>query len=164
MAVAPLFVVDRDTLLARVRLPHPPEEVQPLVDDAIERARAWFYRRLDVARVAELVATADSDSPTTNAGVKRMIASTTEVLMTRWCLADTLPVLFERVGEALRSWNEVNPFHTSSDDRQKFRDALEREIEGNLELLTAGAEDLGEETRLEAKAIGGGRARFRRSL
>lgn len=146
MATTPLFVANLATLQAKLRLTGLPsgQDGAALLNEAILAARVKFYRALGTARVAVLAALAFDEDPATEDEVLRALANTTEVLIVRAYLYDTMPVLFlDNSANDREVWNEESAFRPgriSQADRQRLNEM----IEANLAILS-GDVDLGDE-------------------
>lgn len=155
MAVSPLFVEDVPLLKARLRLGNLPIDGsgEPLFIEAVEQARAAFYRRTSEALIVALQSYDSVDNPSTKTEYLRKIAELTETMLVRRFLLDTMPVSIIGRAETLQVWNEEG-FSRDADamsiDRIK-RDLDER-IEQNMQLLT-GSEALGEEVEQDSFVI-----------
>lgn len=155
MAVAPLFIADMTTLKTTLRLEGAKSAgALAAIDNAVLEVRLGFYRKLDVSRVAVLVALTYSDAPTTKDGVLRALANSTEVKWVRLLLLRQFTSLFLD-GSAVKqqAWNDETGFSSLSE--QARRDEIKRledEINDALEILL-GDEALGAETKVNAATI-----------
>lgn len=140
MANNPVFVADLATLKARLRLSGVPvaaTDTLGIIDDAVLRARMRFYRRLGASRVADLVAIAYVEDPTTDDGILRALANSVEVNIVRFELMQTLPTTFmDASGDANKKWNEEALFRERGPtERQKELTRLEDQIEEDMQML-----------------------------
>lgn len=136
---APLFVSDLDTLKAKLRLSAVPisaVDTQSIIDQAVLDARVRFYRALGAARVAAILTTSFTATPTTDAQVIRALAQGTEILMVRCILMRTLPTAFlDASGDVDHRWNEEAPLRESATQGAKELAHCEREVEAALREL-----------------------------
>lgn len=131
MAVAPLFIADIATLKAELRLSGSTQsDTTVLIERAVQEVRAGFYDSLGEARVAQIVAMAVEENPTSSDGILRMKAANTEVKWTRLRLIQTLPSLFmDSSGNTDQIWNEEGLTRdASATDIKRLSDRLENEI------------------------------------
>jgi hypothetical protein len=133
---APLFVADEATLKSRLRLSAVPAsalDTEAIVDQAILDARVRFYRHLGATRVAAILTTAFTETPTTDAQVVRALAFSTEVKMVRCILMRTLPNTFmDASGDVDHRWNEEAPIREMGAEREQELDRCDREVEAAL--------------------------------
>lgn len=134
---APLFVPTEDALKSKLRLSAVPDsalDTQAIIDEAILRARVRFFRALGTARVQALLATAYTESPTTDDQVMRALAATTEVKMVYCALLRMLPNTFmDASGDVDARWNEEAPVRerTSTELDSELK-RCENEIQADL--------------------------------
>lgn len=150
MAKQPLFNRNLEELKSALRLSgvcDVSSDASAIIDQAVLVVRGHFYRRLGLARVAELLTFAVSDNPTTEPEILRSIACTTEIKWVKRELLLTLPTHFaDGGGSTLKAYNEEAPFRTNSEiNIASQRKELREEIEENLEMLS-GSETTGNET------------------
>ncbi len=147
MAVAPLFVLDMETLQAKLRLTGLPSgaDGEALLKSGVERAKAQFYRRLGLSRVTTLLAMTYTDTPATQEDVLRIVANEAEVKAVRLHLLDTMPVLFmDNSTQTEEVWNTEGAFRPGRITLAE-RERLATELEADMALL-AGETSLGSET------------------
>lgn len=108
MSVDPLFVQDRETLKAKLRLSGSTStDAEAILDDAILNARIGFFDSLGSHRINKIKATPLSDNPSTAADIMRARAAIAEVKWVRMLLLRALPSLFvDGSGVALTAWND----------------------------------------------------------
>ena len=142
----PLFVVDLATLKSRLRLSGVDDDSDAvdILDEAIRDVRTRFYARLGADRVAFLLQTTETDEPTDEAGILRMLASVTELKMVRRELSCTLPWSFhDTSGGSRKQWNDEAPFREKGTrNTRELRKKLDSQIEDALDILS-GSESLG---------------------
>lgn len=137
MPLTPLFIADRDTLKARVRLTGAVNnDTDVAIDAAIEEARFMFYDNLGAARVAEVVGFPYVENATTTNGLLRAKANAAEAIYVRMKLMRLLPSFFiDATNQTMQRWNEEGL------SRRQSGSDLENEIERLttefLELLDA---------------------------
>ncbi|MCZ2418672.1 MAG: hypothetical protein LC123_02355 [Burkholderiales bacterium] len=156
MAVAPLFVADMVTLKTGLRLKDARAEgALAIIDQAVMDVRLGFYRKLGASRVTELLDTASTDAPTTDAEVMRMLANSTETKWVRQLLLRRLPTMFaDAAGGRQQAWNEEGAFEATPERRLKDEiDRLEAEVEDALETLK-GNTDLNDRSSVQVSTIG----------
>jgi hypothetical protein len=133
---APLFVTDEATLKSRLRLsavPASAADTEAIIDQAILDARVRFYRALGASRVAAILTTAFTETPTTDAQIVRALAFSTEVKMVRCILMRTLPNAFmDASGDVDARWNEEAPLREMGAEREEELARCEREVEAAL--------------------------------
>lgn len=139
---APLFVASEAALKERLRLtavPGTAGDTDAIIDEAVLQARVRFYTELGVARVNELVALSFTETPTSDDGILRATANTTEVKMVYCILLRSLPNTFmDASGDVGSRWNEESP--TRERGGSELDDELKRcenEVVANLMLLAA---------------------------
>lgn len=149
MATNPLFVANMDTLKSKLRLSGLPSDGdgESLLEEALLVVREGFYRRLTATGVSSILATGESDNPTTHAQILRSVASSTEVKWVRLQIIRSMPTLtMDGSGRRLQVWNEEAAFRQQGQsERENEIRRMEKEVEENLELL-AGTESIGSET------------------
>lgn len=109
MAIAPLFVSDRALLLSKLRLAGTADtnDVQDVIDEAIQTVRIGFYDALGAALVTTLLATPFVENAVTAEGILRSKANTTEVAWVKVYLLRNLPTLFmDASAGAQQVWNQ----------------------------------------------------------
>ena len=110
---APLFVASEAVLKERLRLSAVPAsalDTEAIIDEAILLARVRFYSDLGAARTNALVLIPFSETPTTESGLLRAIANTTEVKLVYCSLLRMLPNTFmDASGDVNSRWNEEAP-------------------------------------------------------
>lgn len=139
MAIAPLFVVSMTALKARLRLTGAAStDALAMIDDAVERVRVGFYRRLGKTRIDAILAQIYTDAPATTAELDRTQANLTEVAWIKLILTERMPLAFMD-GAAVKfqeAWNEEAPFrHLTLEDAQALIASLRAEVEEGLSLL-----------------------------
>jgi hypothetical protein len=111
--VAPLFIASEADLESKLRLsavPATATDTHAIIDEGILHARVEFYSELGEVRVAALVAEAYSETASTEAGILRMLANLTEVMIVKCYLMVNLPTMFmDASGDANKVWNEEAP-------------------------------------------------------
>lgn len=154
--VAPLFVADNATLLARLRLSGlaAGTDGMQVVDQAIRDVRASFYRRLTSNRITKLLGYTQTDAPTTTNEVLRTVADSTEVKWVRYELLRTLPALWmDGSGGNAEVWQNEGAFRQMSPSAiASERKKLKTDIEQALDLL-AGRTSVGSETSIRVSSI-----------
>lgn len=157
--INPLFVTDRATLKRTLRLSGVPDQdaADDLLDQALRRARAGFYRKLEQARITTLMGYIISSppNPDVNTEYLRLLAEDTEVDWVRLELTWLLPIFFQdSSGDALDAWNEVASFRKmDAEELAELRTRLHGVIEDNLDLLS-GDEEAGSEITIRGKTVG----------
>lgn len=101
----PLFNPDVATVLAALRLSDidQSDDAAAIVDEATTRSRLYFYQTLGTSRVDTILQedyTAPPDVPDTPEKRLRMVGASTEILLVKVYLLDSLPVQFSETGEA----------------------------------------------------------------
>jgi hypothetical protein len=143
---APLFVTDEATLKSKLRLSSVPAsatDTEAIIDQAILDARVQFYIALGEIRVAAILATPFSETPTTEAGILRALASLTEVMMVRCYLLVHLPTTFmDASGDVNERWNTEAPLREKGVlDAEAEILACQNKIKENLLILAANDTD-----------------------
>lgn len=106
----PVFCESEAVLLKRARLDGTPSGSQPraVFDSEVEGARLALYTRLGASRVAEILGTALSSVPTTEAQVTRLAAARLEELLVLQGLRMRLPQVFRDDSASLTTaWNDA---------------------------------------------------------
>lgn len=108
MAVAPLFVADMDSLRQRLRLTGVAADADAyqIIEEMVESVRLDFYRALGSTKMATLVSTTATESPSTAAQYQRSLAERLEVIRTRWYGLRDLPVHFLGASQTRNAWNQ----------------------------------------------------------
>lgn len=146
MTVSPYFVADQATLKSLLRLTGAASpDLASILDEATRQAMQDMYRRLGASRLAEIKSTGFVDSPATEAQFVRSVANSTEVLIVKLHLLDSLPIRFlDGTGDAHQTWNDEAPFRDlSAEAKEKEIERLTAQIESNFGMLE-GDEDIGE--------------------
>lgn len=157
--IDPVFVPSRAALKSALRLDGVPDSdpADTLLDQAVRRARAGFYRRLTHSRVVTLQGYALSSPPNPDDKQEylRLMAEDTEVDWVRLELTWLIPQMHQdSSGDALDAWNEVAPFRKmDAEELELLRNHLRGTIEQNLDMLR-GDEEAGSETSIRGKAVG----------
>jgi hypothetical protein len=142
VAVTPLFVASTASLKAKLRLTgsRAGGDTEAMIEEAVTIARQGFYRRLGATRITTILATALTDTPTSDAQVVRSTAATTEAMWVRAELMRLLPSLFQDAsGDAQEVWNREAPFRGESrSNLTSLRKELMTEVEANLRYLETG--------------------------
>lgn len=143
MAVQPVFMPDRASLLARVRLG---EDDAPagVVDQAMEEVRLWLYNAnygLGRTLIASLLTLPTVENPSTEDEITRATANTLEVLLVKRELLQALPTLFMDAGGTHEAWNQEQ-FTRQADVRSQV-DALNAKIMDLLQVLQDEADEAG---------------------
>lgn len=149
MAIEPLFVPDRATLVKRLRLSCADEQDasgQGLIEEAMRRARVGLYDRLGSDLVAEILLTASVENPTTANQIRRSKSESAETLWVRKILICEMPLLFfdsRDDGQAI--YNEEGFTRDAATNELEFLlDKVCAELEQILDELTCPEEDLGD--------------------
>ena len=155
MAATPLFLADVDALKKELGLSKVDATRDERAQTAILRSVAdvvnGFIRRLGIARVNALVAiTPPAGNPTDNDEFLRSLAASTEVAWNRANLYRTLPTIFrDSDGSARLDWQTDGlTRETSEEQREKEIDRLMRDVDQNMDLLSA-VEEAAAETTIE---------------
>lgn len=153
----PLFVATLAELLERLRLdgvPAAKASTHAIIDSAVLRARATFYRRLGESRVTTLLSIPFVLNPTTEDGVLRALANQVEVDLVFCELMQRLPVAFmDSSGDVNKRWNEEAPVRErGSLDVSSQIKSLKNRIEEDFQML-AGEEGLATEVHLKSFTI-----------
>lgn len=108
MAIAPLFMLDRDALVAELRLTGSQNgDASAIIDGTIQEVRIGFYDCLGRTRVDQIVAFATADNPATDDELTRVRAEKTEVMWVRMFLLTRLPNFFlDSSGDTPQAFNE----------------------------------------------------------
>lgn len=141
MAVEPLFMLDRDALLAELRLTAAVNNDAPaIIDGAIQEVRIGFYDCLSASRVDDIVAFVTADNPSTDDERTRVRAEKTEVLWMRKLLITRLPNFFlDSSGDVPQAFNEEGLTREPRPDiLAREINRLNTEILKNLEALKGG--------------------------
>jgi hypothetical protein len=145
MPSAPLFVADTATLQARLRLTGLPSGADgtALLQEAMTRVRAGFYRRLGVSRVDTILETDFEDDPVSAEEVLRSSANSAEVRWTYIVLLDLMPTLFmDASGATQETWNTEGAFRQGRPSPKAIQ-ALKDELEIELDYLAGVTSDAG---------------------
>lgn len=143
MPSAPLFVADLATLKSRLRLSGLPSggDGEALYDEALQRVRVGFYRRLGVARVDEILAITYEPDASTTEEVLRSVANSAEVKWTYLMLLDLMPSLFmDASGATEEIWNTEGAFRQGRPPAARI-EQLKTDLE--LDLAFLAGEDAG---------------------
>jgi hypothetical protein len=136
MAVAPLFAADVSTVKSELRLSglKSGSDGEQIFTRALSSARVGLYMRLGTSVIAEMVAQADTDNPTSLTGLRRKACTLAEVEWIRMELLKTMPI---RVADASGDeqdvygdegvWRDISP--------DELEEALKRILEGIEELM-----------------------------
>lgn len=150
MAVEPLFVADMSTLKARIRMSGAPSstDVQDLIEEAVRTVRAGFYREIAADRISTIKTITEDENPTTENGILRLLASTTELKWVRYELMRTVPTLFfDSAPAAQTAWNEEGMLRgTSNSEREAEMKRLWADIQAAIPLLEGETEITEEST------------------
>lgn len=141
----PLFNTDEASVKAILRLTSMPsgDDGQAIFDQAVSDARIRIYRALGVARVAEILTTSLTDTPSTDDEVIRALAASVEIKAIYCRLLRMLPNTFmDASGDVDKRWNQEAPIRerSSSELDDELR-RCEREIVSGLATLEAPADD-----------------------
>lgn len=147
MAVTPLFVSSRASLLANLRLSSTASssDVATIIDQTTRKVRVGLYRELDSAVMTTLLATISVDNPTTAAQRNRALAEQVEIAWIRLELLRTLPVLFrDSAAGSLQDWNQEaltreGPAGGSNLGEEIAR--LEKEVTEGIAMLNGDADE-----------------------
>lgn len=143
---SPLFVENLDRLKAELRLTGVPngEDTEAILTRAVAMVRANFYRHLGTSTVSGLLAIPYTPNPTTDSGIKRMVARSCEVEWVRCLLMDLLPTFFtDSSGSALDEYNEGGTFRKSDPSAlDGMRERCDKLVSEMLDYLS-GEEELG---------------------
>ena len=109
MAVAPLFVPSMSALKAALRLSGVVDgDTQAILEAEVVSVRVEFYTELSAERVAEILTTAHSDTPSSPEQLLRASAEELEVKLTLLRLRTRLPQSFlDSSASVGRTWNEA---------------------------------------------------------
>lgn len=126
MAIAPLFISDRSTLVAKLRLSAANTEsnAQDIIDEAIQKVRIGFFDALGADRVSELAAAAFVENAVTASDILRAKANSTEVAWVKLHLLRDLPTLFMDAASITQQvWNQEGQTRNSlpSETRDEIR-------------------------------------------
>ncbi len=140
MAIAPLFVADLDTLMAKLRLSAAKkDDVPAAVQEALQQVRIGFYSDLGEARVNYLRSIPFNENGITKTDMLRATANSCEVKWVHCLLLDLLPVMFADSSSTQRDeWNQ-NTFvqqagRQEANNSKVFRESV---CSGVLPLLQA---------------------------
>lgn len=154
MAVAPLFVADMDTLKTRVRLQGASlPGALAVIDQAVEDARLLLYRRLGASRITQILATAYTETPATDAELERSLANSVELKIVRQDLLRKLTGFAQAGGAVHQMWNDENAMALDALQKRQEIERLGTEIEEGLAAL-AGDKDLDNTSRGRVALIG----------
>lgn len=155
MATSPLFAPTLDVLRQELRLSGLADATdgQSVFNAAILATRVDLYRLLGKARVDEIAAFAESESPSTENEILRATARVTEQHLARWHLMGSMPMLFmDGGGKGQEEWATEGAFRdisqSSIEDKRRI---LWQQIQENIEVLQG--EELGEETTIKAATL-----------
>ena len=139
IGIVPLFAPSREALITRLRLNNTVSDSGiACIDQAIEQVRAQFYRRLGRVRISQLLQMSYTENPTTDDGVLRALAYTTEVLWMRYFLLRSMPTMFaDNASEVPAVWNQEGFVRGTSPGTSSELRRLESEIEAALAELQA---------------------------
>jgi len=145
MPVAPLFILDRPTLISKLRMTGAAStnDAQDVIDEAIQKTRIGFYDALSPDRVTELLAIPFVENAVTADAILRARANSTEVAWVKAHLLRDLPILFmDGSAIAQHTWNQEG-FTRSISSRQLREELhrLEEFINKSLEILGGAAPD-----------------------
>lgn len=140
MSPTPLFVTDRATLLADLRLGNIPtsNSATAVIDSAMRKARVGLHLKLGPVLVAALSAVAYVEDPTTDADIRRSTASLLEIALVRLELVGDLGVAFaDGSGDLDESWDASAPFFKARKDKpiDKLKTEIRNEIETYVDYL-----------------------------
>lgn len=142
----PLFVPDKVTLKLSLRLGKIVSEdaAEPLLNDAMLKARVLLLRILTSKVVNKILLTPSTTAPMTITEVRRVEAEQLEVLLTKRYMIDDLTTVFlDDSGDMLDSYSKEAPFRlTTPEDRRRAVHELElrsNDLAGRLvaDLVTA---------------------------
>lgn len=127
MAIVPLFVADRATLVKKLRLTGAlNNDVDAIIDEAIQKVRTFFFSELGEGTVNAVKAIPFVENATTSQQMLRTVANSCEVQWVKCLLITDLPVLFmEKSGQALDVWNSEGMI---SADSKKPHQAISTEV------------------------------------
>lgn len=150
MATTPLFVASQAELKTQLRLEFSDNNsgAAALFNQCVLHARLEMVRRLTLARVQTLQATAFVEDPTTDAQYLRAIANQTEMLMVKCHALKSFRVAFmDASGDAKLRWNdEALTREIGSDEGLEMQlQCCRDQIEANIASLDGGS--LGKERR-----------------
>ena len=146
----PLFSPSEAYLRARVKLSSvtPGTDIDATIDHSVFQVRLEFYRALGKPTVDDLLTTAHTETPSTEAEIRRALATSVEVSWVKMYLLRALNVLFmESSGSARRDWNEAPLLRQSGTETVRLEiERLERDVQYGLMILR-GDVDLGSESK-----------------
>lgn len=139
MAVAPLFVVDIDTLQSELRLTglRSNSDGEQLFLRGTSTARVSLYQRLGLSVVAEMVALTEVENPGTAAEIRRKAASLVEIEIVRCELIEVMPVMLgDAAGDAQQAYNDEGVWRQiAPDERVELIGRCKNRIEELIELI-----------------------------
>ncbi len=150
MAVAPLFIESMAILKGQLRLSGAAEtDSLAILNSAVLKARVRLYKALSGARVAEILSTAHTDAPDTDAQITRINAENVELACVKSDLLRTMPTLFMDGSANKREiWNEEQIARRGGpSDVAAELERLEAEIDKGLEELIGDSEEAAGEVR-----------------
>jgi hypothetical protein len=132
MAVEPLYNVDKETLLNRVRIETADDsQTLALIDQTITEVRLGFFSRLTKSRAQEIAGYPLVDNPLSDEEILRATAANTEALWVTWYLAQRLPYLFmDNSGSVNDAFNDEQL--TRDTQLKEHLDALKDQIDQGL--------------------------------
>lgn len=130
MAIEPLFIADRATLLAKLRLTGTvSEDANAVIDEVVQKVRLAFYDELGATQVAYLKSITYVENPTTEADVLRAVANSCEVQWCRCWLLTDMPLIFLGTGTAAQeAWNTDGFTQQHAREDRKTHDAYRQEV------------------------------------
>lgn len=144
--VMPLFNPNRMHLISALRLRETPqgENVQDVIDEAIQSVKTGFYRRLGPAAIASIQETPFTRNPKTLGDQIRLLAAVTETKWVRMELLRTMPTSFMDGNSVDQQWQHEPAFRVATIERNaKEASIIRQEIEQSLDVL-AGRTEFGE--------------------
>tara|TARA_R110002094_G_scaffold220250_1_gene192768 strand:+ start:6952 stop:7554 length:603 start_codon:yes stop_codon:yes gene_type:complete len=159
MAVAPLFVVDLDTLRLELRLQglKTGSEGESIFVRATSAARVYLYQRLGINLATTLVAVTEVENPTTAEDIRRKAASLAEVEIVRCDLLDLMPIMVgDASGDAQQVYNDEGVWRSATpEERVEALGRCRARIEELIELMLS-EDELGDD--LTIRVFNGQRA------
>lgn len=148
MAVAPLFVVDIDTLKQDIRISGTTSvDTLSVLDRVVQEVRRNIYKRLGATTIAEILAITYNENPTTDDEYKRLDANLLETLWVQYLMYSELPVLVFDASVStppMQVWNEepLTRDAAQEDELKKTMDSLLERINDLLDRFTEKTEGI----------------------
>jgi cytochrome c556 len=138
VATEPLFVANRATLIARLRLTGSPSvsDAAQIIDQAIEEVRLGFYDRLGSVRVNELEGFTYAENPEDPEELTRARANACEIIWCRLLLMQRMPQMFiDGSANINQIWNDEAAFRAQGKVLASEIEELQGQVDAMLEIL-----------------------------